>query len=152
MTAATFAMALDFAIDREKEAVSFYQNLQKLAVFESQKELMREFEDMEKGHVRLLEGVKKNQDVSRLSLPISGDMKLDDFLAAPAAPGADMTYQDILLTGMAREKKSAALYSRLRDDTEDSVLQDVFSRLVREEENHRDFFEKLYDRDIQSGN
>jgi rubrerythrin len=145
-------MALDFAIDREKEAVSFYQNLQKLAVFESQKELMREFEDMEKGHVRLLEGVKKNQDVSRLSLPISGDMKLDDFLAAPAAPGADMTYQDILLTGMAREKKSAALYSRLRDDTEDSVLQDVFSRLVREEENHRDFFEKLYDRDIQSGN
>jgi rubrerythrin len=145
-------MALDFAIDREKEAVTFYQNLQKLAVFESQKELMREFEDMEKGHVRLLEGVKKNQDVSRLSLPISGDMKLDDFLAAPAAPGADMTYQDILLTGMAREKKSAALYSRLRDDTEDSVLQDVFSRLVREEENHRDFFEKLYDRDIQSGN
>jgi rubrerythrin len=145
-------MALDFAIDREKEAVTFYQNLQKLAVFESQKELMREFEDMEKGHVRLLEGVKKNQDVSRLSLPISGDMKLDDFLAAPAAPGADMTYQDILLTGMEREKKSAALYSRLRDDTEDSVLQDVFSRLVREEENHRDFFEKLYDRDIQSGN
>jgi rubrerythrin len=151
MSIATFNDALNFAISREKEAVKFYRELQTLARFASQKELMGEFEDMEKGHVKLLEGVKKTQEPSRLSKPVPADIRLDEFLVA-SAPAPDMTYQDILITAIKREQKSATLYTRLKADTDDPGLKDVFQRLVVEEENHRHFFEKLYDRDIQSAN
>ena len=151
MALATFNEALDFAISREKEAVAFYQELQRMAKFSSQKQLMSEFEDMEKGHVALLEGVKKNQEAGRLSKSIPADMKLDDFLVS-SDPAPEMTYQDILITAIKREEKSAALYAGLKADTDDKALIDVFSRLIVEEENHKDFFQKLYDRDIQSEN
>jgi len=121
----SFNEALDFAISREKEAVAFYQDLQKMAKFASQKELMRDFEDMEKGHVTLLEGVKKNQETARLSKSIPPDMHLDDFLVS-SAPTEDMTYQDILITAIKREKNSAALYSGLKADTDDTALIEVF--------------------------
>lgn len=147
----TFNDALDFAINREKEAVSFYQVLQSMAKFASQKELLGEFELMEVGHVTLLEGVKKNQEAARLSKPVPSDIHLDDFLVS-SAPTADMTYQDILIVAIKREKKAADLYVKLKADTDDPVLLDVFGRLVTEEENHKHFFEKLYDRDIQSAN
>ena len=45
MGISTFNDALDFAISREKEAVAFYRDLQTMARFASQKELMGEFED-----------------------------------------------------------------------------------------------------------
>lgn len=151
MALATFNEALDFAISREKEAVAFYRDLQKIAKFASQKELMGEFEDMEKGHVSLLEGVKNNQEPARLSKSIPADLHLDDFLIS-SLPTAEMTYQDILITAIKRERKSAALYTGLKADTDDSALIDVFSRLIVEEENHKDYFQKLYDRDIQSAN
>jgi rubrerythrin len=147
----TFNDALDFAINREKEAVAFYQDLQAMAKFASQKELMGEFEAMEMGHVSLLEGVKTNQEPARLKQPVPADLHLDDFLVT-SAPIADMTYQDILIVAIKREKKAADLYTNLQSDTDDPVLLDVFGRLVVEEENHKHFFEKLYDRDIQSAN
>jgi len=143
--------ALDFAIGREKDAVAFYRELQDIAKFASQKELLEEFEAMEKGHVTLLQGVKFNQEPERLSKPVPEDLHLDDFLVT-TPPTAEMTYQDILLAAIAREKKSASLYSRLKADTGDAKLQEVFGRLVVEEENHKHFFEVLYDRDIQSAN
>ena len=151
MALATFSEALDFAISREKEAVAFYRDLQRIAKFASQKELMGEFEDMERGHVTLLEGVKSNQEPARLSTSIPSDLHLDDFLVS-SPPTEDMTYQDILITAIKRERKSAALYTGLKADTDDSALIDVFSRLIVEEENHKDYFQKLYDRDIQSAN
>ncbi len=151
MAPVTFDETLDFAINREKEAVAFYRDLQAIAKFASQKELMKEFEDMEKGHVALLEGVKKNQEPARLSKPVPTDVHLDDFLVVATAT-AEMTYQDILITAIKREKKSATLYTRLRDDSADESLKSIFDRLVNEEENHRNFFERLYDRDIQSAN
>ena len=151
MELATFNDALDFAISREKEAVAFYQDLQNIAKFASQKELMGEFEDMEKGHVTMLKGVKNNQDPARLSKPVPEDIHLDDYLVT-SAPTAQMTYQDILIIAIKREKNSATLYTRLKADTDDPSLLEVFGRLIIEEENHKHFCEKLYDRDIQSAN
>ncbi|RKX74630.1 MAG: hypothetical protein DRP49_05750, partial [Spirochaetes bacterium] len=106
MALATFSEALDFAISREKEAVAFYRDLQRIAKFASQKELMGEFEDMERGHVTLLVGVKSNQEPARLSKSIPSDLHLDDFLVS-SPPTEDMTYQDILITAIKRERKSA---------------------------------------------
>ena len=151
MALTTFNDALDFAVSREKEAVAFYQDLQNMAKFASQKELMREFEDMEKGHVTLLEGVKNSQEPARLSKPVPDNIHLDDYLVT-STPSAQMTYQDILIIAIKREKNAVTLYTRLKADTNDPKLLDVFGRLIIEEENHKHYFESLYDRDIQSAN
>lgn len=151
MAPVTFNDTVEFAISREKEAVQFYIDLQVMAKFAGQKELLKEFENMERGHVTLLEGVRDNQEPARLSKSVPADIHLDDYLVA-SPPTGDMTYQDILITAIKREKKSATLYTRLRDDSNDEAMKDVFNRLAVEEENHRNFFEKLYDRDIQGDN
>jgi len=147
----TFEDALEFAIGREREAVRFYRDLQDMVRFASQKELMNEFEDMERGHVRLLQGVLENQEPRRLSKTMPSDLHLDEFLVS-SPPTPEMDYQDILLTAIQREKRSAALYTRLHTDSTDPELQDVFQRLIVEEENHKHYFETLYERDIQSEN
>ena len=151
MAGTTFDETLDFAIAREKEAVAFYEDLRGLSRFSAQRELLGEFAAMERGHATLLEGVKASQDPGRLSKPVPADLRLDAFLV-PSPPAADMTYQDILITAIAREKKSADLYRALENDSGDDDLRDVFRRLTSEEENHKNFFETLYERDISRDN
>jgi len=64
----------------------------------------------------------------------------------------DMTYQEILIAAMKKEERAAALYTVMRDQSEDSEIRKVFTQLVIEEENHKNHFESLYDRDIQGDN
>jgi rubrerythrin len=139
---------MDFAIAREKDAVLFYQYLQKKVRFESQKEVLREFELIEIGHVQLLERVKTQQSLDKLSRNLPEDLQLSSYLH-DVEPDENMTYQQILITAMKKEERSAVLYSSLRDQSEDPDLRKIFDQLMKEEENHRHHFETLYERDIQ---
>ena len=47
-----FNEVIDFAVEREKEAVQFYADLQKQVKFQAQKEMLKELEDMEKEGLR----------------------------------------------------------------------------------------------------
>lgn len=141
---------IDFAISREKEAVEFYQELGTLAGFAAQKEALKEFEDMERGHIRLLEGVLQREGFSGAKkTPV--DLKLDDYLV-PVEPAADMSYQDILTAAIKKEKRSMELYSRLAEEAELPAEQDVFQRLFAEESNHKHYFERIYDDEINADN
>ncbi|MBF9014341.1 MULTISPECIES: ferritin family protein [unclassified Oceanispirochaeta] len=147
----SFNEIMDFAIAREKDAVQFYKDLQNRSRFASQKSVLNEFELMEVGHVRLLEGVKERQSTAKLSQTIPGDLKLSDYLH-DVKISDDMTYQEILIAAMKKEERAAALYTVMRDQSEDSEIRKVFTQLVIEEENHKNHFESLYDRDIQGDN
>ena len=48
MRSKEFNEVIDFAINREKEAVKFYQDLQKMVTFSEQKQLLKDFESIEK--------------------------------------------------------------------------------------------------------
>lgn len=147
----TFDEVLDFAIKREEDAVLFYQFLQGKARFAPQKEVLKEFELMEVGHVRLLNGVKKRHSTEKLSQSLPGDLQLANYLH-DVEPDENMSYQQILVAAMKKEERAASLYSALRDEAQDDEIRQVFARLVTEEENHRHHFETLYDRDIQGDN
>jgi len=147
----TFDQVIDFAIVREKDAVAFYQFLQGKAQFAPQKEVLKEFELMELGHVRLLEGVKQRQSMGKLSHSIPNDLQLSHYLH-DVEPDENMSYQDILVAAMKKEERAASLYRLLRDQESDQEIKKVFDQLVTEEENHRHHFEVLYDRDIQGDN
>jgi len=147
----TFDQVIDFAIIREKDAVAFYKFLQGKARFAPQKEVLKEFELMEVGHVRLLEGVKERHSIEKLSKTVPDDLELTNYLH-DVEPDEDMSYQDILVAAMKKEERAAALYRMLRDQETDTEIKKVFDQLVTEEENHRHHFEVLYDRDIQGDN
>lgn len=147
----SFNEIMDIAIAREKDAVQFYKDLQNLARFAPQKSVLKEFELMEVGHVRLLEGVKSRHSTAKLSQSLPEDLQISSYLAEVEIT-EDMTYQQILVAAMKKEERAASLYSVMRDQAEDDEIRDVFARLVAEEENHKNHFESLYDRDIQGDN
>ena len=54
---------LEFAIEREKEAVTFYNDLSKLEKITSLKNTFKDLAQEEAKHVKLLTGISKNQVV-----------------------------------------------------------------------------------------
>jgi rubrerythrin len=147
----SFMEIVNFAIAREKEAVQFYVELQKIAKFSAQKAVLKEFELMEHGHVNLLMNVKKKQSASGLKPAVPPNLKLNEYLVE-SLPIPEMTYQDILIVAIKREEHSAALYTKLSESAEDSEIKEVFKKLLGEELKHKNHFETLYDQDIQRDN
>lgn len=151
MPAATFAEIIDFAIGREKAAVTFYAELENTALFAAQKSTMTEFKTMETGHVVLLEGIKSRGTVNLSAVPV-GSLGLVLDLEAKDVSLADMTYQDILRTGIGREERSETLYSSLAASTANSEAKAIFELLAVEEMRHKRHFEALYEKDIVRDN
>lgn len=141
---------IDFAIEREKEAVEFYQNLQKMADFSSKREMLHEFELMEMGHIKTLENLKK-EEIEDIKLENIQDLHLSDYLvSAPASE--DMSYQNILIIAIKKEEKAYRLYTDLADRQRDEKIKKLFQKLAREEAKHKQHFEKIYDDEILDNN
>jgi rubrerythrin len=150
MEESRFTEVIDYAIGREEEAARFYRELQGLAKFAPQRELLREFAKMEDNHKRKLQSVRERGPAQvKVSEPphLNRRDSLRDAVLSP-----DMDYQDILIAAMKREDNSYTLYSELRGQTDDPELQSIFSLLMNEEAKHKSFFEDLYDRDVQPDN
>jgi len=141
---------IDFAVEREKEAVDFYRELQNRAEFSHQKKMLNDLEKMEQGHIRILEDIRA-QDVSDIVPEDVSNLKISDYLME-VTPSTDMTYQDILITAMKREEKSRNLYTKLADEHKDEDTRKVFQKLASEEAKHKLFFETLYDSEILKEN
>ncbi len=145
-----FNEVIDFAIAREKEAVKFYHDLQGIVHFKARQEMLRELEDMEKGHVKTLEGIRKGSTKITES-PKVQDMKISDYLVE-AQPAADMSYQDIIITAMKREQAAVQLYTDLANRSADATVKQLFLNLTAEEAKHKLKFEKIYNDEILKDN
>jgi rubrerythrin len=147
-----FNKILDFAVEREEEAIKFYQDLQQMVQFKEKQELLREFESMERGHVVVLENIRKNVK-ENLATPLAKiqNLSISDYLIE-VKPTEDMTYQDILITAMKREERANKLYSDLANQAFNSQTKQLFLRLANEESKHKLYFEKLYDDFVLSEN
>ena len=147
-----FNEVIDFAIGREKEAVAFYQDLQNLVSFEARKDLLHELEEMEKGHIAVLEKIRTNavqMDIS--DIPKVDNLKISDYLVE-VKPTADMSYQDIIIAAMKREEKSNQLYIDLANLSAEGETKQLFLRIAAEEAKHKLHFEKIYDEEILTDN
>jgi len=145
-----FYEVIDFAIEREQEAVGFYRALQGIVHFKARQDLLRELEDMEKGHVKALESIRKGT-IIMTELPKVQDLKTSDYLVA-AQPAADMSYQDIIITAMKREEASVRLYTDLANVASDVTLKQLFLNLTAEEARHKLKFETIYNDEILKDN
>ncbi len=150
MSEPNFEQVIDFAIQREKEAVQFYLELEHIARFAPQKELITEIRGMEEGHVKILEKLK-NHSLETIRSHSAPKFVPSTYLVEPT-PAKDMTYQDILIIGIKREDRSHALYEEMQDQTDNSDILSTFQMLAGEEAKHKRFFEDLYDKHVQPDN
>ncbi len=136
---------LDFAIGKEKEAVVFYNDLNKKETSKSLKETFKDLAQEEAKHVKLLTTISKNREtIESYKEEKITDLKISDYMVEKEYEEG-MPLQDILVIAMKREEAAVKLYNDLsqRTDHEESVK--LFKLLAQEEAEHKYTFEKMYD-------
>jgi rubrerythrin len=141
---------LDFAIEREQEAADFYEAAADQASSEWMKKIFRQYAKEELGHKAKLQNVKKGKKALSAAGKI-GDLKMADSLVA-VEPAGDMSYQQILVLAMKREKIAFKLYSEMAERVDDVPVRDLFLGLAQEEAKHKLRFELEYDEVILKDN
>jgi rubrerythrin len=145
-----FNEIIDYAIEREHEAIKFYQDLQNMAKFNAQKDLLKQFENMERGHVDILERIRST-DFEDIKVPQVTDLMISSYVVG-SKPTAEMTYQDIITIAMKKEQAAHDLYTDMASKVENDDVKSLFLRLSAEEAKHKLHFETIYDTEILKDN
>ena len=145
MSFESFEEIIQFAIEREKEAVAFYKDAAGHEPYANGKDAFEGFAREEEKHQALLEDfLKGEKKVSEYELEWIPDMKRSDYLVDMEYEKG-MPYPDALRLAMKREEKSLALYNDLRKKTDNEDVIKVFQMLAQEEAKHKMALETLYD-------
>jgi rubrerythrin len=136
---------LNFAIDREKEAVEFYASLAKEATRDSLKQTFEGFSKEEQKHVDLLSDISGNKEkIDSYELKTITDLKISDYLVEKEYE-TGMPMPEILKLAMKKEEMAVKLYTKLADETDDADAKKVFQILTQEEAKHKLGLETMYD-------
>jgi rubrerythrin len=137
---------INFAIDKEREAILFYEDLATKVKDPIMKDTVLSMADEERKHERLLRDLtpKKIQFVRQ---PSQEDLRLSNYLVETTF-SKDATYQELLIIAMKREEKSYALYSELERRASDEATRKVFTLLKGEELKHKARLEKEYEKHV----
>ena len=141
-----FKEMIQFAIGREIEAINFYNQANKMVKHSGTKELFLDFVKQEEGHKKKLEGVLAGKvDVAKIEkVP---NLKISDYVVDGELQ-PDISYADILRIAMKREERSVKLYTDLKEQSQDTTLNNLFTFLVQEESKHKYALEKIYDDEV----
>lgn len=138
---------VQFAIDKEQEAIDLYSDLAGRTQSPSGKILFNELADMERGHKTKLVKLDLNYFSSKELKPPE-DLKIADYLVDVELE-PDSGYQDILLFASKREKAAFELYSDLADVyTSVPEIKKMFEVLAQEEAFHKLKLEREYDDNV----
>ena len=133
---------LDFAIEREIEANQFYTELAEKADNPAMREVFAGFAKEEAGHKVKLEAVKRGELVMKPDSVRS--LGIADYVV-DVEPKKDMSYADVLVVAMKKEKAAYRLYLDLAAVAEAEELTNTFLALAQEEAKHKLRFEIEYD-------
>ena len=136
---------LDFAIEREQEAHDFYEELAEKTATPQMAEVFKGFAIEELGHKMKLQALKGGE-IQVDAEEVHG-LKIADYVVE-VAPQSDMTYADVLLVAMNREKAAFRLYCDMAELMQKNDLRDMFLVLAQEEAKHKLRFEIEYDDEV----
>ncbi|HIJ58954.1 MAG TPA: ferritin family protein [Deltaproteobacteria bacterium] len=141
----TFEEIIRYAMEKEEEAVAFYEEASSLEPYAWAKETFEGFAKEEQKHKTLLEGFLKGEKlVTDYKFEWVTDIKRSDYLVDMAYEKG-MSYPDVLRLAMKREEKALAFYNELQKRPGGEELMLVFKMLAQEEAKHKLALEKLYD-------
>ena len=136
---------IEFALEKEKSAVEFYDELSKRESVSGAKETFVNFSKEEQKHVTLLENYLKDKNsLNQYKFKKITDLKISDYIV-DVEYEKGMSYPDHLRLAMKREEKSYKLYNELADITKDQEHFKVFQVLSQEELKHKNIIETIYD-------
>lgn len=150
MNISEFNNVLDYAVDKEKEAVAFYQELQNKTEFVEIKKMLAELEAMERGHITVIENIRR-KGISEELIKSIPTINLSENLQEPENY-QNLDYPSVILIAMKREEKAYNLYSAMVDHVSAVELKNLFKKLASEEAQHKSRFEKLYDEVVLKDN
>ena len=141
----SFEELIQFAIEKEREAIEFYESASKQEPYSGGKQTFLDFAKEEKKHEALLAGfLKGDKKLEDYRLKWIPDMKRSDYMVDTKYKKG-MAYPDMLRLAMKREEKSLQLYNDLASKSEKSDLAKVFKMLSQEEATHKLKLETIYD-------
>jgi rubrerythrin len=136
---------LEFAIDREKEAVKFYASFAQEAPSKALTQTFINFSKEEEKHVALLSDISGNKaKIDSYEFKKIPDLKISDYMVDTAYEKG-MPMPDVLKLAMKREEKSVKLYQFLANQTDNADAKKLFLLLVQEESQHKLGLESMYD-------
>ena len=145
MSFENFEEIIHFAIEKEKEAVAFYEDVSKQEPYSGAKEAFVEFAQEERKHQAMLEGFLKGETIGAdYQFKWIPDLKRSDYMV-DIVYEKGMHYTDILRLAMKREENSLKLYNELAQKIDKEDLNKVFKMLCQEEAKHKLALETMYD-------
>ncbi|MCU0858718.1 MAG: ferritin family protein [Pontiellaceae bacterium] len=137
----SIGQVIDFAIEREKEAMALYQDLAGKATSGQTRDIFLGFSAEEAGHKRKLEAAKLKADIREMK---KKPPKLDHHeCLTEIKPTPDMSLREALPFAIQCEKNAIRLYTDLAASLGGASFSGLFKILVKEEEKHQHRFEEL---------
>ncbi len=139
----TFDEIITYAIEKEKQAVAFYEDLSRHEKSSDMKNTFQSFVKDEQKHVEILTNHSK-KNIERYKLKKIHDLQRSNYLVdINYEPG--MAFPDILRLAMKREEKAVQLYEDLSKQMEIEENKKLFDVLAQEEKKHKLKIETIFD-------
>jgi len=138
--------ALTFAADKESAANMLYTSFRNIVKSGAAKKLLEELAAQELNHKALIEHVLASGDVGSIGGKQNiSEISFSNYMVAETIdPESDP--QDIMQFAMKMEQAAYTLYNTLLKNYGGTNLEPLFSRLAREELDHKEILEDQYEK------
>jgi rubrerythrin len=137
-----FAEIIQFAIDREIEAETFYLEIAAKTTKEAMRGIFVGFAGEEKKHQQMLKGILNTKETNLKFEPVS-DYKISETVEAVRLT-PEMTMADAFSIAMKKEEEAMKMYQRLASDSPSGEYRKLFEDLAVMEQGHKVKMEKYY--------
>jgi rubrerythrin len=137
-----FAEIIQFAIDREIEAETFYLEIAAKTTNEAMRGIFVGFAGEEKKHQQMLKGILNTKETNLKFEPVS-DYNISETVEA-ARLTSEMTMADAFSIAMKKEEEAMKMYQRLASDSPSEEYRKLFEDLAVMEQGHKVKMEKYY--------
>ena len=135
---------LDYAIREEEAAAEFYTQLADQTERPAMRQALESFAQEELRHKQRLLAIKGGSAASGIAAQPVADLRLADYLVE-MVPSPFMSYRELLVVAMHKEKAAFKLYTDLAAGATDDQVRATFLSLAQEEARHKLHFEIEYD-------
>lgn len=146
MNFSDFDSVIQFALEREEEAIKAYKQLLSKATLPGLKEILEELQAEEKKHKELLEELSR-KGLPPAEVPLVEDMKISDYVLEGTL-GEEMSFQDVLIFAAKKEQKAVELYRDLAQRVSSWEAKKLFEWLVSQEKAHKLRLESEYEKHL----
>ena len=145
-----FQEIINFALDNEKEAVSFYQTCSQKVSRQEMKEAFMQMAQEEQEHIRKLNNFDPDR-IEESELHKIPNLRIGEYMVDMEFR-PNMGYAELLVLAIKKEEKAYNLYSLLAKQAPNHSVMNLFNLLAQEELKHKLRLEKEYDEEVLKEN